>query len=51
MAIQDLPVYVCRKCKTTWVGDDRMYEEPERCPACGHYNEDSAPDPADDVEP
>lgn len=34
-AIVDLPVAVCRACKIVYVIDERMYEEPERCPKCG----------------
>lgn len=33
--IQDLPICVCRSCKTVWMPDDRMYLEPDRCPKCG----------------
>lgn len=34
-AIQDIPLHVCRACLTTWMADDHMYEEPDRCPKCG----------------
>ena len=33
--IIDLPLYVCRGCKATYLVDARMYEDPERCPKCG----------------
>ena len=38
--IQDLPLRVCRKCQAIFMEDDRMYEEPERCPKCGAYPDD-----------
>ncbi len=34
--IADMPVNVCRSCRTVFIEDDRMYREPERCPKCGN---------------
>lgn len=37
--VPEMPVRTCRECFATWVEDDRMYEEPYRCPRCGAYPE------------
>lgn len=41
--IEDMPLYVCRVCGTVHMGDEHMYEEPERCPKCGAYPDDGRP--------
>lgn len=33
--ITDLPIRTCNGCGAVWMEDDRMYEEPDRCPGCG----------------
>ena len=40
--IVDLPIRACPfpECQCIWVEDSQMYEEPDRCPACGRYGED-----------
>lgn len=35
--ITDMPVNVCKYCGATWIGDEQMYDETERCPHCGRY--------------
>lgn len=40
--IVDLPLYVCRRCKTRYQVDGHMYREPERCPKCGWVPGDTA---------
>ncbi len=44
MAIVDLPLYWCRACGATWLGDNQMYEDPDRCPRCGTFRGDPAKD-------
>lgn len=38
MAFCDLRL--CPVCKHTWLEDDRMYEDPDRCPRCGAKPDD-----------
>lgn len=33
--IVDLPLRVCAACRIVYMEDDRMYEDPSRCPRCG----------------
>ena len=46
--IVDLPVRVCRKCLATYMEDENMYEEPDRCPHCGARSEPIDTGDADD---
>jgi transcription initiation factor IIE alpha subunit len=49
--IIDLPLYICRWCKTRYLVDARMYNEPERCPKCGRDPEEGKPEKGEgDVE-
>ena len=32
-------VYVCPRCGALWIADAIMYEETDRCPRCGRYND------------
>ena len=46
--IEDMPVRVC-ECGATWIEDDQMYEDVDRCPGCGKYQREpeytGKPDP------
>jgi transcription initiation factor IIE alpha subunit len=46
--ITDLPLYVCRGCKTRYLVDEKMYEEPERCPNCGRTPTDNEKEKGED---
>jgi len=51
-SITDLPVHVCRACGAVWMADDKMYEDPDRCPHCGTYGPVDVPgdtDPDEDL--
>lgn len=44
----DFVLRVCPFCKSAYMEDDRMYEEPERCPRCGAYPDDADNNITDD---
>lgn len=41
--IEDMPIRVCTRCGSTWLEDDRMYEDVNRCPRCGAIMPDPLP--------
>ena len=43
-----MPVRVCNKCLATYIEDEKMYLEPDRCPRCGAYPEPVAHEDGDD---